>query len=192
MNKRILSLAAVLALLMTMFAFVPTASAYYAVYSACPNGKPLNVRSGPGKNYEIIGTFKYGDAIYVNGPVGNGEWLQLNDGGYVQASLTSKYYPGTKPDPKKQTTPTQPDEPTLNAIFSAALNVVPYTVTLQATKASKGVANVRWAPSKAATLLKSYSPGAQVTVLATLGNWYQIYDPVNNIAGFVNTAYVAK
>ena len=46
MNKRILSLLAVVAVLMAMFAFTTTASAYYRVYSACPNGKPLNIREG--------------------------------------------------------------------------------------------------------------------------------------------------
>lgn len=191
MNKRILSLIAVLALLMGMFAFVPTASAYYAVYSACPNGKPLNVRSGPGKNYDVIGSFKYGEAIYVTRRVG--EWLELNDYGYVQASLTTSVYPGTKPNPdKKPSEKPAEKEITLNSIFSKALSVAPYTVTLQATRNSKGVANVRWAPTKKATLLKTYNPGAQVTVLATMDNWYQIYDSVNNVAGFVNTAYVAK
>ena len=49
MNKRILSLVAAVVMLMTMFALTTSASAIYTVYSACENGKPLNVRSGPGK-----------------------------------------------------------------------------------------------------------------------------------------------
>ena len=38
MNKRILSLLAVVAVLMTMFAFTTSASAIYIRYSACGNG----------------------------------------------------------------------------------------------------------------------------------------------------------
>jgi hypothetical protein len=54
MSKRMISLMAVVVLLAAMFAFTTTASAYYCVYSHCPNGKPLNVREGPGKEYPVI------------------------------------------------------------------------------------------------------------------------------------------
>ena len=93
MSKRIISLMAVVVLLAAMFAFTTTASAYYCVYSHCPNGKPLNVREGPGKEYPVIGKVPYGDPIYIIGETSPG-WYQLNDLGYVQASLTSNSYPG--------------------------------------------------------------------------------------------------
>ena len=50
MTKRIVALVAVLTLVMTMFILPTTASAIYTAYSNCNNGKPLNVRSGPGSN----------------------------------------------------------------------------------------------------------------------------------------------
>ena len=194
MSKRILSLIAIVALLATMFALTSTASAegYYCVYSHCKNGKPLNVRSGPGKEYSVIDKVAYGDPIYVIGETSPG-WLQLNDTGYVQAALTSRTYPGPYVPP----TPTPTPDPSkkkaeLDKIYETAKTVEPYLVTLKATQKSKGVANVRWAPSKTSKLLKAYPAGTQVRVIAELDKWYQVEDPMTNQVGFVNTAYVEK
>ena len=195
MNKRILSLVAAVVMLMTMFALTTSASAIYTVYSACENGKPLNVRSGPGKQYEVIGSISYGEQIPIDHDVGNG-WLEVVWGsvpGYVMKSLTvrnnpGKYVPPTNKDTKK----TEEESEGYNSLFSSAKLVSPYTVTLKATQASKGLANLRWAPSKSATLLKSFPEGSQVTVLAELKNWYQVSDPVSGVVGFINTAYVSK
>ena len=178
MSKRIISLMAVVVLLAAMFAFTTTASAYYCVYSHCPNGKPLNVREGPGKEYPVIGKVPYGDPIYIIGETSPG-WYQLNDLGYVQASLTSNSYPG-------------PYVPPAPKVYATARTVEPYLITLKATERSKGVANVRWAPSKTSKLLKAYPAGTQLRVIAELDKWYQVEDPMTNQVGFVNTAYVVK
>ena len=196
MRKRILSLVAVVALLMTLFSFTSIASAdmnYYA-YSCCSNGKPLNVRSGPSKDYEVIGSIKYGEQTLVYKDLGNG-WSELYWGsvpGYVMTSLLSRSNPGkyVPPTDKDKTTTDGTD---YNTLFQSAKLVTPYTVTLNATANSKGVANVRWAPSKSATLLMKYPSGTEVTVIAEVGkNWYQVSDPVSGAVGFVNTAYVTK
>ena len=194
MNKRIVSLIAVLALLAAMLAFTATASAtaYYPVYSRCPNGKPLNIRQGPGKDYLIIGKIPYGDPIYVIGETSDG-WYELNDGGFVQAALTSRTYPGPYVPP----TPTPTPDPnkkkdSLEKVYATARSVEPYIITLKATQRSKGVANVRWAPSKTSKLLKAYPAGTQLMVIAELDKWYQVEDPLTNQVGFVNTAYVEK
>ncbi len=190
MNKRILSLIAVIVLLATMcVAFVTTASADYVVYSKCPNGKPLNNRSGPGKEYPVIGSFPYGSEIWVIGETSPG-WLQCNDVGFVQASLTSTTKPGpyVPPAPK----PTQKPSESLDSVYATAKVVDPYIVTLKATKKSNGVANVRWAPSKKSKLLAAYPEGTQVRVIAELKNWYQVEDLITGAVGYVNTAYVVK
>ena len=189
MNKRILSLIAVIVLLATMcVAFVTTASADYVVYSKCPNGKPLNERAGPGKEYAVVGKFPYGSEIWVIGETSPG-WLQLNDGStFVQASLTSRTYPGPYVPPSPQ--PTKKPSESLDSVYATAKVVDPYIVTLKATKRSNGVANVRWAPSKKAKLLAAYPEGTQVRVIAELKNWYQVEDLVTGAVGYVNTAYV--
>ena len=193
MNKRIVSLIAVVVLLMTIFAFTTTAFAYYCVYSHCGNGKALNVRSGPGKDFPVIQRIPYGDPIYVVGETYPG-WLQLNDVGYVQAALTCRDYPGpyVPPTPGSGGSGSSDTNVNYNDLFAGARQVTPYTITLTATRTSKGVANVRWAPSKKATLLRAYPTGTQVQVFAELNNWYQVYDAATNSVGFVNSAYVAK
>ena len=193
MNKRIISLIAVVVLLASVFAFTAaSATAYYPVYSCCPNGKPLNVREGPGKDYWIISKIPYGDPIYVIGETSDG-WYELNDGGFVQAALTSHTYPGpyVPPAPKPTTDPAKKKGDSLEKVYATARSVDPYMVTLKATQKSKGVANVRWAPSKASPLQYAYPSGTQVRVIAELGNnWYQVQEPVSEKVGFVNTAYV--
>ena len=192
MSKRIISLMAVVVLLAAMFAFTTTASAYYCVYSHCPNGKPLNVREGPGKEYPVIGKVPYGDPIYIIGETSPG-WYQLNDLGYVQASLTSNSYPGpyVPPAPTPTADPNK-KKADLEKVYASARTVEPYLITLKATERSKGVANVRWAPSKTSKLQKAYPAGTQLRVIAELDKWYQVEDPMTNQVGFVNTAYVVK
>ncbi len=192
MNKRIVALVSIVALLVSMFAFMAPASAYYCVYSHCRNGKPLNVRAQPTKNSEIIDTIPYGDPIYVNGDAGNG-FLALNDFGYVQASLTCSYYPGPyNPADFPTKSPAEQTQSALDATFASAKTVTPYMITLQATPRSKGVANVRWQPIKSAKLLRAYAPGTQLKVLAELNKWYQVQDPTTQEVGYVNVAYVVK
>ena len=192
MSKRIISLMAVVVLLAAMFAFTTTASAYYCVYSHCPNGKPLNVREGPGKEYPVIGKVPYGDPIYIIGETSPG-WYQLNDMGHVQASLTSNSYPGpyVPPAPTPTADPNK-KKADLEKVYASARTVEPYLITLKATERSKGVANVRWAPSKTSKLQKAYPAGTQLRVIAELDKWYQVEDPMTNQVGFVNTAYVVK
>ena len=191
MNKRLLSLIAVIVLVATMcVAFVTTASADYVVYSKCPNGKPLNERAGPGKEYAVVGKFPYGSEIWVIGETSPG-WLQLNDGStFVQASLTSRTKPGPYVPPAPKPQPTKKPSESLDSVYATAKVVDPYIVTLKATKRSNGVANVRWAPSKKAKLLAAYPEGTQVRVIAELKNWYQVEDLVTGAVGYVNTAYV--
>ena len=191
MTKRILSLIAAVVLLAAMLAATATAYAYYAVYSHCGNGKPLNVRSGPGKEYPVIERIPYGQEIYVIGETSPG-WLQLNDNGWVQASLTCSYYPGPYvPQPKPTTKPAEKTT-SLDAVYATAKTVDPYIITLRATARSNGVANVRWAPSKKSKLLAAYPSGTQVRVIAELKNWFQVEDLVTGAVGYVNTAYVVK
>ncbi len=193
MNKRILSFLTVILLLTVLFQFtlIASASASYVVYSRCGNGKALNVREGPGKDYWIMDKIPYGNPIEVDGETEPG-WLHVSSGGYVQASLTSRTYPGPYVPPSPVPTPSTDTEPDYNSLFQTARFVTPYTVTLAATQNSKGVANVRWAPSKKATLQKAYPSGTQVRVLAELGNWYQVEDPMTEMVGFVNKAYISR
>ena len=198
MSKRILSLVMILTLIMTLAAAVPTtASAIYTAYSACNNGKALNVRSGPGKEYPVIGSIPYGEQTAVDHDLGNG-WSELVWGsvpGYAMTGLMSRM----KPAPYVAPTNKQDDNKTaatgntpLNNLFLQARMVTPYNIVLKGARAS-GSANVRWAPSKASTLLKAYPAGTEMKVIAELGaEWFQVEDPLTGAVGFVNNAYVVR
>ena len=63
----------------------------YRVFVKDPNS-PLNVRSGPGTNFEAVRELINGTALTVVGT--DGDWLRINEPveGYVFASLTSSLY----------------------------------------------------------------------------------------------------
>lgn len=46
------------------------------------NGSPLNVRSGPGGVYPVVGSLRNGASVALNGRSSNG-WLQLSNGNWV-------------------------------------------------------------------------------------------------------------
>jgi hypothetical protein len=81
MNKALLILLTMLAL--TNLTFAQTTEQYLV------NTKILNMRSGPGKEYETIGTLSMGDAITLIKKNGNGWWEVDFDGtqGYVYSTL---------------------------------------------------------------------------------------------------------
>lgn len=51
-------------------------------------GSPLNVRSGPGRDYELIGSLPNGSAVGLSSLTEN-NWVQLSEGGWVSAAWLS-------------------------------------------------------------------------------------------------------
>jgi len=194
MTKRFIALVAVLTLLLTVFILPDTACAIYTAYSCCNNGKPLNVRSGPGKEYPVIGTIPYREQVGVDHDLGNG-WSELIWGsvpGYAMTSLLSVRDPGPYNPSKPTPTPAPSgDGSELNKVFKKARFVTPYTVTLRGTRGS-GSVNVRWAPSLNSTLIQAYAYGSTMQVIAELGDWYQVVDPYTGITGFVKSTFVFR
>ena len=186
MTKRFAAVMLVMALIMTMFILPNTAGAIYEAYSCCSNGKPLNVREGPGKEYRVIGTIRYGERTAVDHDLGNG-WSELVWGsvpGYVMTSLLSRTNPGPyRPTPAPAPTAAPSGASALNQVFSRAQFVVPFMVTLRGTRGS-GSANVCWAPSTDCNLIQAYAYGTTLQVIADMGDWYQVTDPVTGVTGF--------
>lgn len=187
MTKRFVAVVAVLALTVSMIVVPTAAMAYYEAYSCCSNGKPLNVRSGPGKTYPAIGNIAYGQPLAVDHDLGNG-WSEIIWGsqtGYVMTALMSRTYPGPyTPTPAPTPTPSQTGITALNNIFRQVRYVVPYTVTLRGTRGS-GTVNVRWAPSTDCEMIQAYAYGTTMRVIAEFGDWYQVVEPNTGITGFV-------
>ena len=196
MTRKIVSLVTVLTLVMTVLILPTAASAIYTAYSCCSNGKPLNVRSGPGKEYPVIGKIPYRQEIGVDHDLGNG-WSELIWGsvpGYAMTALMSRsdpgpYDPGFRPTPAPAPAPSGGSS--LNAVFRKARFVTPYLVTLRGTRGS-GTVNVRWAPSLESTLIDAYAYGSTMQVIAEMGDWAQVVDPINGITGFAMRKFLFR
>ena len=188
MTKRIVALVAVLTIVMTLFILPTTAGAVYEVYSCCSNGKPLNVRSGPGKNYPIVGSYAYGEIIPIDHDLGNG-WSEVVWGsvpGYVMTSLTSRTNPGPYNPNKNQSNKQSSGDP-----YKNAKKVNPFWVTVRGTRGT-GSVNVRWAPDQNAKLIRRIAYGSRLQVIAELGNWYQVVDPNTGITGFAMKKFLPR
>lgn len=197
MIKRILSLAVVMILAMALLA--TSASAWEWRYSHCvSNGKPLKIRSGPSKDYPVVGSVPYGEQIGVDHDLGNG-WSEVIWGSvpaYAMTALMSRTYPGPyQPTKKPDVTPGPSDSSSsttvdqMNTLVKAANFVNPYLVTAHTTRAS-GWVYMRWFPSRKSDAVATYPANKQLNVIAELKDWYQVEDPDTGKIGFVYKSYI--
>ncbi len=127
----------------------------------------VNVRSGPGTQYSVVGSLTSGQAVTVTGSSGN--WYRINwssGSAYVSATYLNQagtYYP--------RPTPTPPA--TADGNFYATARV-----------------NVRSGPSTGYTIVGVLEQGDRVTVTATNGNWYRINWNSGN--AYVSASYLAR
>ncbi len=197
--KRILTMAAALVLLMSVF--MTGALADKTMYVRTGNGKTLNVRSEPNTGDNIIFRFEYGQEVTVAYDLGNG-WScvrlagRFSDDGYVMtkylvSSKPGKYVP-TSADAELAKPATSKESFTmdqLNEVLKTGKAVTPYTITLYPTRAS-GWVYLRWVPSRNAQKITTYPGGTEVRVIAEMKDWYQVEDPATGVVGFVNSSYV--
>ena len=180
MMKKTLVAALLVAVLLCM-AIAPAFAVVKDWYSACPNGKPLNVRKYPTKESECIGKIPYGDIVGVD-HITNG-WAMIVWGsvdGWVQASLLSKTYPGKKPV-----------NPTSNTTSYKSFKFTDYTATVKPSRTT-GTVTLYWVPSTEGTKLGLLHSGSEVNVLAETKTWAQVFDPEENKCGFVLQKYLVK
>ena len=114
--------------------------------------------------------------------------------GYVMTSLLSRTDPGPyrpTPRPQPQPAPSPSGGSALNNIFKKARFVSPYTVTLRGTRGT-GSVNVRWAPSTDSALIQTYAYGSTMQVIAEMGDWSQVVDPVTGITGFAMSKFLYR
>ena len=206
MIKKALILA--LALMLCLTAFAVTAGAEGEImYVKTGDGGPVNVRSGPGKNYDAIGKLNYGDSVFVDWSyAGNDGWSRVVWGSYGDAYIMSRFLVSYEPDPynpqpapQPQPSPSGEDTETdirayksvkkLNTIVQNAKFVEPYEITVTPTRAS-GWIYVRWFPSRDSKEIGTYADGKVLRVIAELKDWYQVEDPDNGRTGFIYKSYL--
>lgn len=191
--KRILILAAALALAMTMV--IPASSlAVFEMYVYTRNGRTLNVRSAPEKGDNIIGRYEFGEVVPVDHHLGNG-WSEVVFGSVPGYVMTSYLVSSPKEKPKdtgKDATASEDDAlAAMNAEFRAANFVSPYSVVTRG-KRSSALINLRWAPHKNAQLIHSYQSGTLLTVTAELREWYQVEDPGTGRTGYIRKDFLER
>jgi len=206
MSRKKWIVAAILSLALVLLAASALADAYWVKTG---DGKTVNVRWEDGTNGSVMTRLKYGTKIDVITFTKGGTWALFTydgptlDGGhhYGDAYVMAKFLVPYKPEPYSKSSSSSSSSSgqqqssgsgSMNALFSQARLVTPYTVTVRPTRSS-GQVNVRWAPSKGSTLLRGFPSDYQLTVLAELGtDWYQVQDPSSGAVGFLNKAYIVK
>ncbi|MBQ6959380.1 MAG: SH3 domain-containing protein [Clostridia bacterium] len=202
MTRRILSIALIAMMLAMFIPAIAVADGEWTMYVYTDNGGTLNVRNEPMKGDNVVGTLNYGDAVSVRMTMANGwaaiNWVHAdNFVGYVQSRFLVNYKPAPKPSggssskTPTDTTDAQKVLSQMNAEFSAAKKVSPYTVVARPSRAS-GWVNLRWAPSTEMERIATCPQGKELTVLAELKNWYQVQDPATGMIGFISSQYVTR
>jgi len=204
MRKRILVsvMALVLVLAVATTAFAATK------WIKTGNGKPANGRAEPTKDSALIGYAYYGEQVETDGQSVNG-YTYLTNGYWVLTKFLVNYDPGefvpsSRPSGSGSSgrsggSSSSGSSGSNNAgiqsailkEFKSARFVTPYEVTTYHKRAS-GMINMRWAPSKKATLIHAYSSGERLLVRAELKDWYQVEDPATGWVGFIRSDFLQR
>lgn len=207
MNRKKLVAAVIMALVLVLLTASVLADAYWVKTG---DGKTVNVRWEDGTGGSVMARLKYGTKIDVLAFTKGGSWALFTYKGrtldgedyYGDAYVQAKFLVPYKPEPYSKSSSSSSSSTSgqtqntgsagMNALFSQARIVTPYTVTVRPTRSS-GQVNVRWAPSKGSTLLRAFPSDYQLSVLAELGtDWFQVQDPESGVVGFLNKAYIVK
>lgn len=200
--KKILAALLVLALIaasvVTALADTPWGTSIMYVKTA--NGKPVNVRSGPGKEYQAIGSAAYGHQVLVDWSyAGNDGWTKVVWGsmgdGYIMSRFLVDYDPGKAPEPSKEDKEKQEAEAEQKKLEKELKSEKPveeyFYVAARPARAS-GWVNFRTGPSKATSRISSFADGKELLVMGETTNWYRIQDPETQKVGYIHKNYVTK
>ena len=150
------------------------------------NATSLNVRSGPGTNYQAIGSLKQNAKVTVH-EISNG-WAYISAGslkGYVSAKYLQQEEvpkePETPVTPPKEpeppvTPPKEPEPPAVQDPVERYVNV--------------DSLNVRSGPGVNYGVVGALTYNTKVTVHETKGDWSSI--TAGNLKGYVNNKYLQK
>ena len=170
------------------------------MYVKTANGKPVNVRSGPGKEYDAIGSAPYGHQVLTDWSyAGNDGWTKVVWGGagdgYIMSRFLVDYDPGKAPEPSKKDKEKQEAETEkkkLDKELKSEKAVAEYFyIAVRATRAS-GWVNFRTGPSKTTSRISSFADGKELLVMGETTNWYRAQDPETQKVGYIHKSYTTK
>jgi len=156
------------------------------------NGKPLNVRSWPNINAQLMGTIPSGTQITVETYTSDYIWAVIKFNGQTAYVMTqylvdhSPYTPTPSPVPSGDTSKSIVDA--LENEFRTYRVVEPYTVLAKPVRAS-GWVNLRYIPSTEFGHAENLYANTQLTVIAETKNWLQVRKNDNGVTGYVMRQY---
>ena len=164
-----------------IFAFAAAASASVTYYCT---SRRLNVRSGPGTDYDVVGSVSFGDKVEVS--LINHGWALIDynyrddDDGvrYTSAWVSSKCISRTKP------TGGYVPKDTSSSGGNSYRNFASVDYYVIANPANSYV-NMRWEANKSSPVRRVYYYGARLHVIAENANWCQVRDESTGEVGFI-------
>ena len=149
----------------------------------------LNVRSGPGTNYSVIGSLKKGAAVTITGSTG--AWFSISFSGktgYVSTQFIK--VTANIPTPSNPTTPPNTTPPAQTPPASTPPAQTPATPSVQTgtVNITSGTLNIRSGPGTNYSVIGSLNKGAAVTITGSTGSWFSI--SINGKTGYVSYSYI--
>ena len=186
MKKRVLSMFIAAMLLVTLMVPAFTASAMIGPqYVKTSNGKALNMRFGPSKDFDIVIKIPYGAQVSSYEYYDN-NWAYVTYNGYSGYAM-SRYFSSTKPS---KVTPQPTAKPADGTTLFKSFTAVNYYVTVRPSTPT-GYVNMRWAPSKTMPIKGTYRADALLHVISENGTWAQVYDENTNTCGFMMLSFLS-
>lgn len=155
-----------------------------SMYVVTDNGKSLNMRNQPSLDGRIVARIEYGTRVEVDDRSIVGGWGRVYYGtlrGYCMMRYLSRY------DPAPQ--PTATPKPTSGTDLYSFFTKTFYAVAVRPSSPG-GFVHMRWAPSKSQPIQVDYYNGDVLMVIATNGEWSQVYDEASHSGGFMMSAYL--
>ena len=185
MTKKLISVALIVISIFALMIPASLAEGTKTMYVKTGNGGPLNVRSAPDASGDnVIGQFKYGDAVTVTGALRDG-WYAIrfkNGTGYVMAKFLTANKISEEDIRKKEI------ERQLNNYRAVAQ----FTVAARPVRPDGGWVNFRNNPGMGAGVITELEFGRRLTVIGETLDWYKAIDSLTGKVGFVMKAYVAR
>ncbi|MBZ4666337.1 SH3 domain-containing protein [Mahella sp.] len=141
----------------------------------------LNVRSGAGTQYKVVGSLKNGTKVEVLGK--SGSWYRIKYGS-ITGYVSGQYLVVSSTSPKPVPAPTPPPVPAPTPSPAPAPTPTAQTGTVKVSS----TLNVRSGAGTQYKVVGSLKNGTKVEVLGKSGSWYQI--KYGSITGYVSGQYL--
>ena len=180
----------VLALVLTLIAGTALAE---TMYVNTPNGGNVNLREGPGSEYDVLCHVGFGKAVNVIEMLAGSSWVNCSyDGNYGYISMRYLSYnkpvkPTARPTSRVTARPTS--KPVTDESIYANFVDERYVASVKPSTPT-GFVHMRWAPTKSAPVAKDYVNGQTLYVLKANANWCQVFDPDTMTFGYMMRSFI--